>query len=62
MVKKIFNVLKKIILTCFLLYGYNLISQPLGLTIPINFITVFFVTLLGLPALFSFIAIFLIVF
>ena len=54
--------LKKIILTCFLLYGFNLIASPLGVIIPINIITIFFVTLFDVHALCGFIAIFLIAF
>lgn len=62
MVKKIFGVIKKIILSSFILYGYNLIAAPLGLIIPINLITVVLLTLLGMPALFSLIIILLMVF
>lgn len=62
MLRKIIKLLKKVILTCFLLYGYNLIASPLGVIIPINFITITFVTMLGMPALCGFIAVFLIVF
>lgn len=62
MLKKLFKILKKIVLTCFLLYGYNLIASPLGVIIPINIITVALISLLGVPALCGFIAIFLIVF
>jgi len=62
MLKKIFKILKKIILTCFLLYGFNLIASPLGVIIPINIITIFFVTLFDVHALCGFIVIFLIAF
>lgn len=62
MLKKITKILKKIILTCFLLYGYNLIASPLGVIIPINIITISMISMLGMPALCAFIAIFLIVF
>ena len=54
--------LQKIVVACFLLYGYNLIAAPLNLIVPINFITDFFVSLLGIPALFSFLIIYLIIF
>jgi len=62
MLKKIFNLLKKIVFSAFLIYGYNLLAAPLNIIIPINIITVGFITVLGLPALISLIAIFLIVF
>ena len=57
MLKKIFGILKKIIMSAFLIYGYNLIASPLNLVVPINLITVFSVSFFGFPALFSFIVI-----
>lgn len=57
MIKKIFNIIKKIILSSFLLYGYNLISVSFGIIIPINVITVLILTILGYPSLFSLILI-----
>lgn len=60
MFKKIFKVLKRIIISTFLLYGYNLLVQPLGFIIPINFITVGLITILGIPAMLA--LIFIIIF
>lgn len=62
MIKKIFNIIKRIVFSVFLIYGYNLIAEPLNIIIPINFITVGLVTILGIPALLSLIVILLIVF
>lgn len=62
MLKKIFNIIKKIVFSVFLIYGFNLIASPLNLIIPINIITVGFITLLGLPALLSLILVYFIVF
>jgi len=62
MLKKIFTVLKKIIISAFILYGYNLLAMPLNITIPINIFTVLSISLLGLPALFSLIFIFILVY
>lgn len=62
MLKKILKLIRKIIFTVLLLYGYNLIMAPLNLMIPINFITVGIITLLGSSALLGFIVILLIVF
>lgn len=62
MVKKVLNILKKIVISGFLLYGYNLISAPLNIMIPINVITVLCLTVLGVPALFAFILIHIILF
>ena len=57
MLKVIIKILKRIIISSFLLYGYNLIVQPLGLSIPINIITVSALTILGIPALLALISI-----
>ena len=57
MIKKMFNILKRIIISAFILYGYNLIVTPINLTIPINLITVGLLTVFGIPALFALIII-----
>lgn len=57
MLKIIIKILKRIIISSFLLYGYNLIVQPLGLSIPINIITISALTILGVPALLALISI-----
>ncbi|MCI5835988.1 MAG: pro-sigmaK processing inhibitor BofA family protein [Firmicutes bacterium] len=62
MLKKIFKFFKKIIVSSFVLYSYNLISAPLNLIIPINIFTISTLTLLGLPSLFALIAILLIIY
>ena len=62
MIKKLFNILKKIIISAFILYGYNLIVTPINLTIPINLITVGLLTLFGIPALFALIIVLIIIF
>ena len=53
----LFKLLRKIIISSFLIYGYNLLAQPLKAIIPINIVTVSTVALLGIPALFSLILI-----
>ena len=62
MLKKLFAIIKKIVFSVFLIYGFNLIASPLDLIIPINIITVVLITILGLPALLSLILIYFIVF
>ena len=57
MLKKILNIFKKIVISAFILYGYNLIASPLSLMVPINLITVSILTILGLPSLFALIII-----
>lgn len=62
MLKKIFKYIKRIVLSIFILYGYNLISQSLGLMIPINIYTVALLTIFGIPALLALIFILVLVF
>ena len=62
MVKKVFLIIKKIIYSAFLIYGYNILVLPLNLTIPINILTVGLVILLGFPVLFSLILVFILIF
>ena len=42
-INKLFRVIKKIIMSFLIIYGYNAIGIPTSLIIPINFITVLFV-------------------
>ena len=49
--KKILNLLKKVILSFIILYGYNLIASNFNMVIPINIITVGVVAILGVPSL-----------
>lgn len=62
MIKKIYKVLKKIIVSGFIIYGFNLIVAPLNIMIPINVITVLTLSILGIPALFSFLIILLLIY
>jgi hypothetical protein len=62
MFKKIFLVIKKIILAVLLIYAYNRLALPLNVTIPLNVITIFLVSICGIPSilmliLFSFVCI-----
>ena len=52
MLKKILQVVKKIILSVFLIYAYNKLALPLNVNIPLNFITIFMVLICGIPSLF----------
>lgn len=45
------SIIKKVIFSAFILYGYNLISVNFNMTVPINVYTLSFVTFLGSPAL-----------
>lgn len=62
MLKKILEVIKKVIFSVVLLYGFNIIANPINIMIPINLITIGAVTILGFPALFAFIIINIIAF
>ena len=57
MFKFIFKIFKRILFYVFLLYSFNLMASPMGIIIPINFITVGSLVILGVPVLFSFILI-----
>ncbi len=60
MKNKVFILLKKIILSFIILYGFNTIGSNFNIIIPMNVITIGIITVLGLPALFS--LVFLLVF
>ena len=62
MFKKIFSIIKRVIMSVFILYGYNLIAAPLGFIIPINLITVLLISILGMPALLSLVVVLVVVF
>lgn len=62
MLKKLFEIIKKVIFSVLVLYGYNLISSPLNLMVPINIVTVSLISILGMPALFALILVLLLVF
>lgn len=51
--KKIVGLVKKIVISGFLLYGYNLIAVNFNMILPINLITILSITFLGSPALFA---------
>lgn len=53
MLKLMFKIIKRIIISFFLLYAYNLLVQPIGLIIPINVFTICAIAILGFPALLS---------
>ncbi len=48
--KKIFYVIKKIVLALFMLYTINLILGKIGMIIPINTSSIVIVSILGLPS------------
>lgn len=45
MFKSILKLLKKLIISILVLYGYNIATQSLNLNIPINIITILIVTI-----------------
>ena len=51
LLKFILKIVKRIIISSFLLYGYNILVQPVGLIIPINIFTIAAISILGVPAL-----------
>lgn len=51
MVKRVIVVAKKIVLSAFTLYGYNLIAVNFNMIIPVNAINVGLMSFFGMPAL-----------
>lgn len=51
MLKKVFNLIKKIIVSVLLIYAYNKLALPLDIIIPINVVTVLMVALCGIPSI-----------
>ena len=45
MLKKIFNIIKKVILAVLLIYAYNKLALPLNLIIPMNIIPIIVILL-----------------
>lgn len=62
MLKKIFKGIKKIVVAIALLYSFNVLMSSLDILIPINYISVGVVSLLGIPGLLSLLAVHLIIF
>ncbi len=54
----ILKIIKKIILSFCIIYAFNLIAAGLDIFIPINFVTIIVITILGFPGLFALIAIY----
>ncbi len=53
MLKKLFIIIKKVVLAALFIYGYNVIATPLETIVPINIVTILIVSVLGLPGLFG---------
>ena len=62
MLKKFFGLFKRILFYVLLLYSFNLVAAPMGVIVPINLITVSSLVILGVPALFSYILIIVLMF
>ena len=62
MLKRIFKIVRNIIISIILLYSLNLVLQPLNINIPINVINIALISIFGVPALISLIIILLIIY
>lgn len=49
--EKIFNLLKKIIVSVLIIYAYNKLAIPLDVIIPMNVITIMLVAFCGIPSI-----------
>ena len=61
MLKKIFKIIKKIIMASILIFAYNKISLSLNATIPFNFVTILSVKFFGIPAIFYLVIFYLVI-
>ena len=61
MIKKIVNVLKKVVVAFVILYGFNLLVSSINIFVTINLVTVGIVSILGLPGLLSLIIMYFLV-
>lgn len=59
--KKVIQLLKRCILSFFVLYGFNMIAENFNILIPINVITVGLTSFLGFPALFSLVLLYVLI-
>lgn len=62
MLKIVFKVVKKVVVAIALLYSFNLLVSSMDILIPINYISVGTVSLLGIPGLLSLLTLHLIIF
>lgn len=62
MLKVFLGLIKKVLFSILFLYSYNLIVASVGVIIPINFITVGVFSILGVPSLFGFVLISILMF
>ena len=51
MLKKLFDVVKRVVMAVLFIYAYNKLALPLNVIIPINIITVLLVSLCGIPSI-----------
>lgn len=51
MLKKLFDVVKRVVMAVLFIYAYNKLALPLNVIIPINIITVLSVSLCGIPSI-----------
>ena len=49
--EKVFNIIKRVIITIFMLYALNLMISSLNIMIPINIVNVAFITIFGIPGI-----------
>ena len=61
MIKFILGVIKRIIMAIIVLYGLNIATSNFNLIIPINMISIFLLSSLGLPGLVSLIALYFLI-
>lgn len=53
MLKKLFFVIKKMVMAALIIYAYDSFVWPLNIIIPINFFNIILVSIFGIPAMFG---------
>lgn len=51
MLKKLFDIVKRVVMAVLFIYAYNKLALPLNVIIPINITTVLLVSLCGIPSI-----------
>lgn len=60
--KRIISLFRRFLLAFIILYGFNTVASNFDVIIPINFITLGVITVLGFPGLFSLTVLYILIF
>ncbi len=60
--KKIYKIIRKFVISVLLLYGFNIIMSPLNIIIPINYVTIPIIMILGNFSIMGFVSLLIFVY